>query len=149
MTLVTIRTAFDPQQLVTQDVAPKEPAPKPFHSRSRLNDAYVIRQALHARAQRGQFFNERLFFDPAWDMLLELYVASIVERRMSVSRLCERSGVPSTTALRWIKTLEQEGLIDRYPDKLDGRRIYLALSDKGFRKMSAYLDQLHAETKLL
>jgi DNA-binding MarR family transcriptional regulator len=117
--------------------------------RERYAEVLAIRQGLLARQQRGRFFNPRLFADPAWDMLLELYAASLTERRLTVSRLAERSGVPLTTALRWIVTLEQEELIDREADRFDRRRIFLSLTDKGRSAMSAYFEELHPEMKLL
>ena len=117
--------------------------------RSRYAELMLIRQGLLARRERGRFFNPKLFADPAWDMLLELYAAALTERRMTVSRLAERAGVASTTALRWIATLEREELIYREADRLDGRRIFLALTDKGRRAMSAYFEQVHPDAKIL
>ena len=116
---------------------------------SRYAQLNAIRAALKARRQRSAFFKSKLFADPAWDMLLELYAASLTERRLSVSRLAERSGVPMTTALRWIATLEAEGLIERQDDPFDKRRYFLLLSDDGIGAMKAYFDQLQPGTRLL
>lgn len=118
-------------------------------SRSRYDILVAIRQGLHSRAQRGRYFNSRLFSDPAWDMLLELYAASLAQRRLSVSRLSERTRVPMTTALRWIAALENEGAVQRQPDPLDGRRVFIMLSEKGKEHMTAYFDELPAEAILL
>lgn len=118
-------------------------------SRSRYDILVAIRQGLHSRAQRGRFFSSRLFSDPAWDMLLELYAASLAQRRLSISRLSERAGIPMTTALRWIAALENEGAVERQPDSLDGRRVFIMLSKKGKEQMAAYFDELPAETILL
>ena len=118
-------------------------------SRSRYDILVAIRQCLHSRAQRGRFFNPRLFSDPAWDMLLELYAASLAQRRLSVSRLSDRAGVPMTTTLRWIAALENEGAVERQPDPLDGRRVFIMLSDKGKEHMAAYFDDLPAKSILL
>jgi DNA-binding MarR family transcriptional regulator len=108
-----------------------------------------IRRYIAARAGRGRFFNPRLFADPAWDMLLELYVASLAQRRLQVSRLVERSGVPMTTALRWINALEREGLVKREPDVHDSRLVLLSLTDKGRRAMDDYFAELPIEGGLL
>ena len=66
-------------------------------------------------------------------------------------QFCERprAGVPLTTALRWIATLETEGLIDRQNDRFDRRRTFLELSEKGRTGMSAYFEELHPDTKIL
>jgi DNA-binding MarR family transcriptional regulator len=117
--------------------------------RSRYDTLVAVRQGLHARAQRGRFFSARLFSDPAWDMLLELYAASLAQRRLSVSRLSERARVPLTTALRWISALEKEGAIERQADPLDGRRVFIMLSEEGRSAMSAYFDELPADAIIL
>jgi DNA-binding MarR family transcriptional regulator len=121
---------------------------EPF-SRSRYDLVVAIRQSLQARAQRGRFFNARLFSDPAWDMLLELYAASLAQRKLSVSRLAERTRVPLTTALRWISALEKEGVVERQADQLDARRVFILLSEQGASAMAAYFDELPGEAILL
>ena len=108
-----------------------------------------IRRYLAARAGRGRFFNPRLFADPAWDMLLELYVASLAQRRLQVSRLSERSGVPMTTALRWINALERDGLLQRESDVHDSRLVLLSLTEKGRHSMDNYFAELPIEGGLL
>lgn len=101
-----------------------------------------IRRYLAARAERGRYFNSRLFGDPAWDMLLELYVAALSQRRVQVSRLAERTAVPMTTTLRWISQLEREGLILREGDRFDARLVLLSLTDEGRQKMDRYFDEV-------
>lgn len=110
--------------------------------------AMTIRRSLAARADRRRFFRSSLFADPAWDLLLELYAATLLQRRMTISRLVGRSGVPMTTALRWIATLEQEGLVERQPDRFDRRRIFLSLSANGRSAMESFLDTVEAESTL-
>ncbi|HET7604670.1 MAG TPA: hypothetical protein VFK28_01200 [Sphingomicrobium sp.] len=105
-----------------------------------------VREILKARAARRKFFNEQLFADPAWDMLLELYALKCEDLRISVSKLSHAAGVPGTTALRWIDKLEQEQLLFRKDDPLDGRRIWIELSEKGLATMRAYLQHLSGET---
>ena len=150
MTEISLRGTFDNQPPASrEESAHIRAALNQDRQSRRYGEVLTIRQGLLARQQRGRFFNPKLFADPAWDMLLELYAASITERRMTVSRLAERSGVPLTTALRWIATLEEEELIDREADRFDRRRIFLSLTDKGRSAMSAYFEELHPDAKLL
>ena len=150
MTEISLRDAFqNPTAAIVEETADLCPALNEFDQRSRYGELMTIRQGLLARQQRGRFFNPKLFADPAWDMLLELYAATLTERRMSVSRLTARAGVPMTTALRWIRVLEREELIDREADRLDGRRIFLSLTNKGRRAMIAYFEELHPDANLL
>ncbi|WP_426692852.1 hypothetical protein ACMC5O_002196 [Sphingomonas sediminicola] len=77
-------------------------------------------------------------------MLLSLYSAELEQKRVSVSSLSLASGVPATTALRWISALQKNGLIVRQPDQFDGRRIFVALSSEGSRAVRAYFNSLPA-----
>ena len=100
--------------------------------------AAEVRRIIKARRDRGRFFPRHLFADPAWDMLLELYAAELEQVRISVSKLCDASDVPATTALRWISTLVNESLVKRHSDPFDARRIFVTLSSKGLRSIRAY-----------
>ncbi len=71
-----------------------------------------VRTILKMRRVRNQFFDDELFADPAWDMLLELYAAELGQQRISVGKLCNSAAVTATTALRWIGTLENKGQME-------------------------------------
>lgn len=88
-----------------------------------------VREIIRARRMRTDFLPGDLFADPAWDMLLDLLAARLEGDRVSVSSLCIASAVPPTTALRWIRTLSEQGLVERHADPLDGRRIFIQLAD--------------------
>lgn len=109
---------------------------------SRLPDQPVtehdIRSMLKLRRGRDKFFESELFADPAWDILLELYAARLGQQKISVGSLCAGAAVPGTTALRWIGQLEGKGLIERSADPMDGRRVYLSLSNAGLNAMACY-----------
>lgn len=97
-----------------------------------------VRDLLKSRRARDRFFDPELFADPAWDILLELYAAELGQQRTSVSALCAAAAVPATTALRWIKTLEKNGLLVRTDDPMDGRRTFISLTSDAFDRMERY-----------
>lgn len=97
-----------------------------------------IRALLKLRRNRDRFFDGDLFADPAWDILLDLYAAMLGQFRVSVGSLCSGAAVPATTALRWIRHLEQKGMIVRRADPTDGRRQFLMLSKEAAEAMNAY-----------
>lgn len=97
-----------------------------------------VRAIIARRRQRYDFFPQRLFADPAWDILLALTVAACRQHRVPVSKLCRRVDVPMTTALRWVKMLTDEGLLVRRDDSTDKRRKYLELSPGALSMMIAY-----------
>lgn len=98
-----------------------------------------IRAIIRLRRLRDRFFRSDLFADPAWDMLLDLMAARLERMRVAVSSLCIAAAVPPTTALRWIKTLSENGILIRVADPEDGRRAFIELSDGAADGMSAYL----------
>ena len=97
-----------------------------------------LKKLLAARRARDLIFGANLFDDPAWDILLQAYLARLDQERLSITALCHASAVPSTTALRWLNKLEQEGWLSRRNDPLDGRRSWIELSDKGQATMDRY-----------
>lgn len=99
-----------------------------------------------ARELRGCYFDSDFFADPAWDLLLELYLAHLEQRRMSVSALFKSGGHPATTNLRWLAKLERDALADRVNDKLDARRSWISLSPRGVDAMKRYFDEVATTT---
>ena len=97
---------------------------------------------------RSRFFSMSLLGEPVWDMLLALFCFSARGRRLSVSSLCFASGVPSTTALRWVGVMEERDLIKRSKDIHDGRRTYLVLTEQGNRVMQGYLRSVHDSLRI-
>ena len=102
----------------------------------------AVRWIINARNSRSRFLPIDLFADPAWDIMLELLRAEIAQQRISVSSLCIAANVPTTTALRYIKSMTQQGILAREPDLFDGRRIYVTLTPEisnRLRKYCAYV----------
>ena len=107
------------------------------------DDLEAARALLAARRVRERLFGEGLFADPAWDMLLALFVADEEREPLSVSQLCAASGVPHTTALRWIDSLARAGLIVRAPDARDARRTLISLHGEARDKVRQVIARTH------
>ena len=116
-------------------------APQAFRGEGETEvlDATAIRAIIRARRLRESYFPASLFADPAWDMLLDLMAARLEGTPVAVSSLCIASAVPATTALRWIRTLTDKGLLVRVADPRDGRRVFIDLSDQTARMVAEYL----------
>lgn len=82
-------------------------------------------------ARRSVMLGASLSGDPAWNMLLDLLLSEADGRRLSVSALCIGSGSSHATACRYLALLVDAGLVARTADSLDGRRTYVALTDRG------------------
>lgn len=100
----------------------------------------LAREIYVERRRRARFFDDTLFGEPSWDILLDLYVAYCDGRRVPTTSACIGSNVPPTTALRWLRIMEARGLVERESDDHDGRRTFVALSEKGRAAMEAFLE---------
>ena len=126
-------------------LAPVDPAVRqnfPHTSRRRTNNdpttfadpdtlASLATGLYDTRRLRERHFKYDLFADPAWDILLDLFVQKSCGRRVSITSACIASGVPPTTGLRWVALLVEEGLVLREGDDVDRRRAFLRLSATG------------------
>jgi hypothetical protein len=102
----------------------------------------ICRALVRERRIVGQVFGFGLCADPAWDMLLDLYLAEGSGRAISLSSLCVASNVPATTALRCIREMGDRLLLIRRPDPGDARRIHVALSVEGRSALERLLDSV-------
>jgi DNA-binding MarR family transcriptional regulator len=108
----------------------------------------TVRSVIRARRIRSRYFDEELFADPAWDMLLDLLQAEIAQHRVPVSSLCIAAAVPATTALRWIKTMTDNGLFNRRADPHDGRRVFIELAPAASLAMRRYFAEVGSQAAI-
>jgi DNA-binding MarR family transcriptional regulator len=111
-------------------------------TRPPLPDPRLLRRIIRQRQLRTRYFDSDLFGDPAWDMLLDLAVARAEYTRVSVTSLCIASGVPPTTALRWISEMTKMGLLQRSEDETDRRRAFVTLTDKASDALARYFAEI-------
>ena len=74
---------------------------------------------IEARRQRASYLPADLFAEPAWDILLNLFRSELAIEQVPVPMACDAAGVPAGTALRWLDTLEKDGLVLRCGDPAD------------------------------
>jgi hypothetical protein len=91
------------------------------------------------RRRRNELLDADMFSDPAWDMLLDLFITGAEGRRLSVSGVCIGSHAPAATALRYLALLQERGLVRRMVDSTDGRRTLVELTELGQRSMQTLL----------
>ena len=99
---------------------------------------------LKQRVARFDYFPAELFHEPAWDMLLALFVAHEDRKTLNVKSLVGSANAPVTTSQRWIDHLHKLKLIDRVIDPVDRRRMEISLSDVGRQAVVTYLQRLGA-----
>lgn len=103
----------------------------------------LARKAYTLRRKRAALFgNPELFGEPAWDILLDLYIAHGEGKPVSVSSACIGSAAPPTTGLRWLGVLADEGLVTRENDVEDNRRVLVRLTRAGIAAMERFFDEV-------
>lgn len=100
-------------------------------------EAKLVRAAILARRVRDNSFPSGLFGEPAWDILLDLFLACLEGRRLTAAEVCIAAFVPRTTALRWVDHLCKEGLARRVCAD-DDVRFHLELTQTGHSAMQSY-----------
>jgi hypothetical protein len=132
---------------------PDEPDPgavtdqnDPLDHSEQMQLAAIAKSEFHNRRRRDSLIRHDLFAEPAWDLLLDLYVAHHNRQSVDVERLCAAAAVPETTALRWIGLLMEKELVTLCPRAGESANAQLALSARGVEEMERYLrDFLHRE----
>lgn len=119
------------------------PAIHPDAKTRRRHFGVMAREAYAVRRRRTHIFdNDELFGEPAWDILLDLYIAHVECKTVSVSSACIGSAAPPTTGLRWLGVLSEQRLVSREHDPEDQRRVLVRLTDKGLAAMDEYFEGL-------
>lgn len=75
--------------------------------------------------------------------MLALYMAEGEGYRLRISEICDESGVPPTTALRWIEKLVAMGLARKRANPTDLRSSYIEITEQASERMSACLLAMH------
>ncbi|PZO73481.1 MAG: hypothetical protein DI640_10600 [Sphingomonas taxi] len=105
----------------------------------------VAKRLYTVRKVRDELLGEALFSEPAWDILLDLFISDHERRQFSVSAVCIGARAPSATALRYLTMLQDADLVERTRDERDGRRSHVRLTVLGRRRMASLLAQFIAE----
>ena len=107
----------------------------------------TLRAIIGARNMRTRYFTGDMFADPAWDILLDLARAEADGQQVSVSSVCIAASVPMSTALRWVRSMTEAGLLSRWTDPKDRRRDLITLTEETAKSMKVYLAAVHSVLK--
>jgi len=96
----------------------------------------VARIMFDTRKARSRLFPASMFSDPAWDMLIALYIA---EQAPAAADLARSISASVTTAMRWIEILEAHRLIVREQSPTDRRAHTIRLSEQARKNLDLLL----------
>lgn len=110
------------------------------HCDNSIGYSEIARGIYHFRREREKHISG-IFGEPAWDILLELFINRCKNSNVTVKAVQISSNVPPTTSLRWIRILEKEGLLEKDRDAFDSRVRLVKLTDHGFSLMKLILSE--------
>ena len=84
----------------------------------------------------------QFFHDPAWDIMLDLFIQGEDHQIVSVSSACVGACVAHTTALRCLKAMERKGVVSFRRDPFDKRRCFVSLTGDTHRRMAGWLTEM-------
>lgn len=116
--------------------------PPPLDCDPATDSVSVAQRMIAMRRHREAVLGSNLFGEPAWDIMLDLFVAGAKNKLVSISSACIAANVPPTTALRWIKIMVERGIICRTDDPFDNRRKWVSLSTEWQTKIHLLLSDL-------
>ena len=97
---------------------------------------------IERRALRARFLPADLFGEPAWNMLLDLFIQFANGTKLSGKSLSIAAGCPPTTALRHIHRLEDSHLLRREASPRDARVALFSLTDRGILSVGRVLEAI-------
>jgi DNA repair protein RadC len=117
----------------------RSPDPAAAESDVALENA---KATLRRRMLRDQLFGApELFGDPAWEMLIDIFIHEGEGNPLPVSSLCVTPSIPMSSALRLCQKLCDAGIIHRIPDPSDGRRSFVSLAPEIAHRIRAYFEE--------
>ena len=113
----------------------------PFSSSLPLSLETRLREEISERDRRAQLFGEKMLRHPVWEMLLHLGCTEFDGRPISVSSLCNFIHCPQSTVLRYMRDLEDEGVLQLQQDPTDRRRTFVFLTEETKQLLSEHFSQ--------
>lgn len=89
------------------------------------------REEVRRRRARETVMPREFFGEPAWNILLDLFIAAGERRRLSVTDVFVFAGASATTVIRYLNILEAADYLKRTPDPDDNRRTFVNLTEFG------------------
>jgi DNA-binding MarR family transcriptional regulator len=105
----------------------------------------LARRLLAWRRKRDELFPTAEFADPEWDHLLDLFVESSRGRAVNITSDAIAAAVPSSTAIRTITAMVEQGVVLKSRDPEDGRQVLVSLSAEAHDKVERWLRMVDRE----
>jgi hypothetical protein len=94
------------------------------------------------RRRRDDYFPRGLFGEPAWDLILALFIAREEGRRLSIAEAYEAAAVKPAAGRRLLTRLEGTGMLARSSGQEDRRKRYVQLTPNASDRLTDYLTRM-------
>ena len=137
-------TSSDHQMILNRRARPRRrPSERLGDSANQRVEAGLALENAHKIARRRLLRRQLvgadgLFGEPAWDILVDLFIHEGQGKSVSTGSACIASGLPRSSALRLLQKLCDAGLVVREADRDDGRRTYIRLAPDLAHRLTAY-----------
>ena len=101
--------------------------------------ARVAEGILRQRRRRNDYFGASLFAESGWELLLELYLRESSGSSTTAEQLLATVLSPTSIAARWLKHLQEAGLVRRLVHPRELGTEFVELTNKSRQAMEAYL----------
>lgn len=89
----------------------------------------------HVHAARIKLFGSEFSTDPIGSLFIGIYLAEAEGRTIGLGEIAGYAGIAASTAGRWVKALQQRGILDTAFDS----EVHLQLTQSGLEKVEAML----------
>lgn len=113
--------------------------PSSVHEHDATRQALAARHLLVISRQVETAFKSPLLSNPAWDILLDLFIQRTERKPASIISVCIAANAPTSTALRYMQAMLDSGMIVKRPSADDDRELLVDLSDATYAMMRSIL----------
>ena len=113
--------------------AATDPMQRRALARARADHLYAERR------RRDDLFPDGLFSEPAWDLMLALFIARDKGQTLILCKAYRAAGVSDTTGRRLLDRMEADGLVTRRRAPRSRKMRVVELTDEAVRRLIDYL----------
>jgi len=104
--------------------------------------AAMAERLYQERRRRDDYFPSGLFGEPAWDLILALFIAREEGRRLTIAEAYEAATVKPAAGRRLIARLERTGMVARTSGQEDRRKRFVQLTATAADRLRDYLTRM-------
>lgn len=139
-----LNVAMQKIEVLEQLVAIKQNSDSLPVAAEELSNIQLIERAkkhLQWSRAKGQLMDpgNGLFSDGCWNMCLDIYICNLNEQPVTVSSIAHSSGIPMSTAMRYINVMAEQKLLLKSLNPADNRMVFISISAAGMENITKIL----------